>query len=133
MKASRVRERVSGNILAFGLRRKLTENTRVRGYISVWADIENENDRAYVPAVPTCEKVLRIEGPAGSLLVGRSLTLFSRGAMEIDFLYGHRYGVGNPAGFDAQGPSAGSSGTASSPPRSRPASFTRRRASTASC
>ena len=46
-------------------------------------------------------------GPAGSLLVGRSLTLFNRGATGIDFLYGHRFGVGNPAGFDTQGPSGG--------------------------
>jgi hypothetical protein len=35
------------------------------------------------------------------------LTLFSRGATQIDFLYGHRYGVGNPAGFDSQGPAGG--------------------------
>jgi hypothetical protein len=53
------------------------------------------------------EGYLRLEGPWGSLLLGRALTLFSRGATEIDFLYGHRYGVGNPAGFDNHGPSGG--------------------------
>ena len=108
IRASRVRSGFLSNIIAFGLRRKLTENTTVRGYISVWADIENENNRAFLAQRPDVrEGYLRIDGPAGSLLVGRSLTLFSRGATEIDFLYAHRYGVGNPAGFDAQGPSGG--------------------------
>ena len=106
--ASRVRTGFLGNILAFGLRRKLTETITVTGYISMWANIEDENQRAFVPAFPdTREGFVRVTGPAGSLLVGRSLTLFSRGATEIDFLYGHRYGVGNPAGFNTQGPSGG--------------------------
>jgi hypothetical protein len=108
IRGTRVRSGFLSNIIAFGLRRKLTENTTVRGYIAVWADIENENERAFLAQRPDVrEGYLRIEGPAGSLLVGRSLTLFSRGATEIDFLYAHRYGVGNPAGFDAQGPSGG--------------------------
>ena len=103
--ASRVRSGFLGNILAFGLRRKLTDTVTVTGYISIWANIEDENQRAFVPAFPDArEGFVRVTGPAGSLLVGRTLTLFSRGATEIDFLYGHRYGVGNPAGFTTQGP-----------------------------
>jgi hypothetical protein len=106
--ASRVRTGFLGNILAFGLRRKLTDTIMVTGYISMWANIEDENQRAFVPAFPdTREGFVRVSGPAGSLLVGRTLTLFSRGATEIDFLYGHRFGVGNPAGFNTQGPSGG--------------------------
>lgn len=108
LNASRVRSGFLSNILAFGLRRKLTETTTVKGYVSIWADIETENERAYYPLVPDVrDGYMRIDGPAGGLLVGRALTLFSRGATEIDFLYGHRYGVGNPAGFQAQGPSGG--------------------------
>ena len=106
--ASRVRSGFLGNILAFGLRRKLTDTVAVTGYISMWANIEDENQRAFVPAFPDArEGYVRVIGPAGSLLVGRALTLFSRGATEIDFLYGHRFGVGNPAGFTTQGPSGG--------------------------
>ena len=106
--ASRVRSGFLGNILAFGLRRKLTDSVTVTGYISIWANIEDENQRAFVPAFPDArEGFVRVTGPAGSLLVGRALTLFSRGATEIDFLYGHRFGVGNPAGFTTQGPSGG--------------------------
>jgi hypothetical protein len=106
--SSRVRSGFLSNILAFGLRRKLTDTIAVSGYISFWANIEDENRRAFVPAFPDArEGYVQVSGPAGSLLVGRALTLFSRGATDIDFLYGHRYGVGNPAGFDTQGPSGG--------------------------
>ena len=105
---TRVRSGFLSNILAFGVRRQLTEQTSVKGYISIWANIESENERKFTPIFPDArEGYVRIDGPAGSLLVGRSLTLFSRGATEIDFLYGHRYGVGSPAGFDANGPSGG--------------------------
>src|SRR5262249_50826028 len=105
---TRVRSGFLSNILAFGLRRPLTPNVLVSGYIAVWANIENENERPFVPVFPDArEGYLRIEGPFGALAVGRSLTLFSRGATQIDFLYGHRFGVGNPEGFDDQGPSGG--------------------------
>jgi hypothetical protein len=108
LNTSRVRSGFMSNVLAFGLRRKITPNTTVRGYFSIWADIETENERAYYPLNPDVrEGYLKVEGPGGGLLAGRSLTLFSRGATEIDFLYGHRYGVGNPAGFSTQGPSGG--------------------------
>jgi hypothetical protein len=105
---TRVRSGFLSNILAFGVRRPLTPNVLVSGYLSVWTNIENENERPFVPVFPDArEGYLRVEGPAGALTVGRSLTLFSRGATQIDFLYGHRFGVGNPAGFDDQGPSGG--------------------------
>lgn len=109
--ASRVRSGFLGNILAFGLRRKLTEYTTIKGYISIWANIETDSERKYLPEIPDeREGYLQITGPAGSLLVGRALTLFSRGAVEIDYLYAHRYGLGNPAGFSDKGPSGGQIG-----------------------
>jgi hypothetical protein len=109
--ATRIRSGFLGNILAFGLRQPLTDHVKVSGYFSIWANIESENERKYEPIYPDVrEGYLRVDGPAGSLLVGRSLTLFSRGATEIDFLYGHRYGVGNPAGFSTSGPSGGQVG-----------------------
>ncbi len=109
--ASRVRSGFLGNILAFGLRRKLTERTTVRGYLSLWAAVETNGERKFLPELPDWrEGYVEISGPAGTLLVGRALTLYSRGATEIDFLYAHRYGVGNPAGFTAQGPSGGQIG-----------------------
>jgi hypothetical protein len=108
VQGSRVRSGFLSNVLAFGLRRNLTPTTLVTGYIAIWAPIESENERKFVPVFPDArEGYVRVDGPAGRLLVGRTLTLFSRGATEINFLYGHRYGVGSPAGFDTQGPSGG--------------------------
>ncbi len=109
--ASRVGSGFLGNILAFGLRRKLTEATTVRGYVSLWAAAETLGERKYLlNQTDFREGYVEVSGPAGSLLVGRALTLYSRGATEIDFLYAHRYGVGNPAGFTSQGPSGGQIG-----------------------
>jgi Gram-negative porin len=111
IEGSRVRSGFLGNIIAFAVRTKIGNNIRVDGYFSIWADIESENERKFEAIYPDIrEGYVRVQGPFGSVLVGRSTTLFSRGATEIDFLYGHRYGVGNPAGFVTQGPSGGQVG-----------------------
>src|SRR5207253_3099948 len=108
IEGSRVRSGFVGNVLAFGVRHDVTAYTKATAYIATWHEIETEARRKYREDFPDVrEGYLRLDGPWGSLLVGRALTLFSRGATEIDFLYGHRYGVGNPAGFDANGPSGG--------------------------
>lgn len=106
--ASRVRSGFLGNILAFGIRRQLTERTRLVGHLSIWGTTETDNRRSFLKNLPDeREAYVKIEGPAGSLLIGRALSLFSRGATTLNFLYGHGYAVGNPAGFDNNGPSAG--------------------------
>lgn len=104
----RVRSGFLGNILAAGVRRKLSERTTLTGHISIWGTTETDSRRTFVRNFPDeREGYMKIEGPAGSLLLGRALSLFSRGATETNFLYAHGFGVGNPAGFDTLGPSAG--------------------------
>lgn len=105
----RVRSGFLGNVLGFGARRKLTnDGTTLKGYVAIWAFIESEARRKYRPVpADVREGYLKLEGPWGSLLVGRSLTLFSRGATEIDFMYGHGYGLGYPGSVDINGPAAG--------------------------
>lgn len=106
--ASRVRSGFLGNILTLGVRRELSETTTVSGQISIWAAAETEGERTYLRnQADMREGFLKLEGPAGTLKVGRQLSLFSRGATEIDFLYGHQYGVGAPVGFNEIGPSGG--------------------------
>jgi hypothetical protein len=52
-----------------------------------------------------------LEGLWGSLLAGRTRTLFSRGATDIDVLYAHRWGVGFPGNsIDSYGPTQGQVG-----------------------
>jgi hypothetical protein len=104
----RVRSGFVGNILGVGVRRQLTETTTLRTYIHIASYIESESRRKYrsVPA-DVREAYAKLEGSWGSLLAGRSTTLFSRGATNIDFLYGHGYGLGFPGSVDVNGPAAG--------------------------
>jgi hypothetical protein len=108
----RIRSGFLGNILGVGVRHKLSENTTLTGYFQFWSDIETEDRRKYLPMpVDVREGFFKIEGPAGSISIGRQLTLFSRGAAEIDFLYGHGYALGYPGSIDSSGPAAGHIGT----------------------
>ena len=108
IQGSRVSSGFVPNVFGFGVRRNITPWTTVTAYIAVWHAIETESRRKYRENFPDVrEGFVRLDGLWGSLLVGRALTLFSRGATEIDFLYGHGFGVGNPSGYDTHGPSAG--------------------------
>lgn len=108
----RVRSGFLGNILGMGFRTMVAPNTRLTGYIQLWSDIESLGERKYVPMpVDVREGYTRVEGTWGSVSIGRQLTLFSRGAAQIDFLYGHGYGVGWPAAGVQSGPAAGHVGT----------------------
>ena len=106
--ASRVRSGFLGNILSLGVRHELTDSTMVSGQISLWSTAETDSQRTYLKDVTDArEGYLKVQGPGGSLLVGRALSLFGRGATETDFLYGHGYAVGAPTGFTESGPSGG--------------------------
>ncbi len=106
--ASRVRSGFLGNILTLGVRRKLSDQVVLTGQISIWGTTETDQRRTFYKNLPDeREGFIKLESPAGSLLVGRALSLYSRGATEINYLYGHAYGVGNPAGFEGSGPSGG--------------------------
>jgi hypothetical protein len=106
--ASRVRSGFLGNIFGFGVRHKLTESTVVTGHIAIWGTAETEGERTfYRNYADWREGYVNVEGPAGTLRVGRALSLFSRGELEIDYLYAHQYGVGSPAGFSLLGPAGG--------------------------
>ena len=106
--AFRMRSGFMGNILTLGVRYKLTDYTTVSGQISIWATSETDSQRTYLRNFPDeREGFLKVEGPLGSLTVGRQLSLFSRGAVQINFQYGHQFGVGAPVGFNELGPSGG--------------------------
>jgi hypothetical protein len=108
MESMRVRSGFLGNIIGVGMRRNVTEYTRVVGYLSIWAQVESEDRRKYLPVTADVrEGYARLEGPWGSFLAGRSLALFSRGATDIDFLYGHGWSLGFPGAIDFKGPAAG--------------------------
>jgi hypothetical protein len=107
----RLRTGFVGNVLGFGIKKKINDNTEVQAYTAVTTYIDSTTRRKYQGVIPDWrESFLQIKGPWGTVTAGRFLTLYSRGATEITYLYGFRYGLGWPGGVSSireSGPGAG--------------------------
>jgi hypothetical protein len=108
----RFRSGMIANTFGFGVRGPLTERTTVKGYIQIWAWVENQGEqKSLINYADVRQGYVKAEGPWGSVLMGRSRGLFSRAATDIDTMYGHGYGVGYPGSVDsAGGPTQGQIG-----------------------
>jgi hypothetical protein len=69
-------------------------------HFALWADIETNLSVYIQPQTYMEESYLRLEGPWGQLTAGRQLALFSRGEVDIDFLYAHGNALGWPCNFN---------------------------------
>jgi hypothetical protein len=106
--STRLRSGFVPTVLSLGLRGPLSERVTVTTYVSFWATIETEAQRKTSPNVPTFQEgYVKLEAPWGTAVVGRALALFSRGAVQTDYLYGHGFGVGFPGNINDRGPTAG--------------------------
>ena len=106
----RLRNGYVPNVLSFNLTHDVSERTRITGHLALWSDIET-NLQLYSDALAWMQEgYLKIEGAWGSVLAGRALALFSRGAVEIDFNYGHGYGLGYPCNLGGVHPTCGQIG-----------------------
>jgi hypothetical protein len=104
----RIRSGFIANVVGFGIRKNLNATTKVSGFVSIWSVVESEARRKYFPNLPDVrEGYVKIEGPWGSFLAGKALTLFNRGATDADFRYLHGYALGYPGDIDIKGPAAG--------------------------
>jgi hypothetical protein len=104
----RLRSGFLGNQLAFGVRGPVTPWTTVTGYIQFWAYIESDDRNKSNPNPPDARQgYVKLEGLWGSFLAGRTRTLVSRGATDINVLYAHKWGVGFPNVIDKKGPTLG--------------------------
>ena len=104
----RVRSGFLANQLGLGVRGHVTPWTSVTGYVQIWAWIESDNrDKKQVQTADVRQGYAKLEGPYGSFLAGRTRTLFSRGATDINVLYAHKWGVGFPNQVDRRGPTLG--------------------------
>jgi hypothetical protein len=107
----RVRSGYLSNIFGFGLRGPVTESTKVSVYLQLWMFIENDGRQKNQLTVPDARQgYVKLEGPWGSLAVGRMRGLFARGETDIDTLYAHRWGLGFPGAIDNHGPTQGQIG-----------------------
>jgi hypothetical protein len=106
----RVRSGFVPNVLGFNLTKKVSNDTTLTGRIALWSDVHS-NVSIYINAQTYVQEgYMKLEGPWGSLTAGRQLALFDRGSIEIDFNYGHNYGVGWPCNFNGVLPACGQIG-----------------------
>jgi hypothetical protein len=107
----RIRTGFVGNVIGFGFKHRLTLESEVSGYTAVTTYIDSTARRKYAPVAPDWrESYLKVSGPWGSVTAGRTLVLFSRGATEITYLYGYKYGlgwVGSVSSLGGNGPGSG--------------------------
>ncbi len=104
----RLRSGFAPNVLGFSLRRQIDEATSLELHTSLWATIETESLRKTSPPITYLQEGYgKLRGSWGAVTAGRSLDLFSRGATETDFLYGHGYGLGFGGQIDNYGPANG--------------------------
>lgn len=108
-RSMRVRSGFIPNVLGVGLRRQLTDEIKLSAFIGLWATIDSEAQRKESPVYADARQgYLKVETRRwGTLTAGRDLDLFSRGATENDFLYGHGYSLGFPGNIDTFGPTNG--------------------------
>lgn len=98
----RLRSGFVPNVFAIGLRRQITEYTTLTAHMSLWATIDSEGQRKTQPLFAWVQEwYVKLEGPWGSVLGGRALDLFSRGATQNDYMYLHGYGLGFPGNVEA--------------------------------
>lgn len=108
--STRIRSGYLGNILAFGVKKDLGHETTLNGYFALWTTIETDHTRFHPAFDDVRESYLKVQGPWGSVLAGRTLGLFAHGSVEIDFNYAHGYGLGYPCNLDGYGPTCGNIG-----------------------
>jgi hypothetical protein len=106
--STRLRSGFVPSVASLGVKGPLSDRVMLTAFVSFWATIETESQRKTSPNVPTFQEgYVKLEAPWGTLVAGRSLALFSRGAVETDFLYGHGFATGFPGNINDRGPTAG--------------------------
>jgi hypothetical protein len=107
---SRIRSGFVPNVLAFNFTKNVAPATVLSGRVAIWMEIQSNLRAEITPQIYAQEGYLKLEGPWGSMTAGRQLALFNRGAIEIDYNYGHAFGVGWPCNFNGEGPACGQIG-----------------------
>lgn len=104
----RVRSGFIGNMLGLGVRTDIYPTLKASAYVQIWSFVESEGrNKGFPNPADLRQGFARLEGPWGSFTAGRTRTLFSRGATDINVFYAHRWGVGFPNAIDSKGPTQG--------------------------
>lgn len=94
--SSRIRTGFLTSILGLRLTKELENDIVVTGNVGLWMLVASTRSKSDIPPVDTRELYLKVDTNYGSLLAGRNLSLFPRGAILINHDYGHGFGLGHP-------------------------------------
>jgi Gram-negative porin len=94
--SARIRSGSVGSILGLALQKDVGAGTTLSGYVAIWTAVETNHTRLASPIPDVRESYLKVSGPWGSLIAGRTLGLFGKASVEIDDKYAHGYGLGYP-------------------------------------
>ncbi|HEX2658121.1 MAG TPA: porin, partial [Polyangia bacterium] len=96
IKSTRIRSGFIMNVLGFELNKQLTQDTHLKTRVGLWALTASQRNAFDTPQVEARELFFKLEGKWGGLLVGRSLALFARGGILLDYEVEHGMGLGFP-------------------------------------
>jgi hypothetical protein len=94
--STRLRTGFIMSVLGFNLKKTLTEGVTARSRVALWMLAASQRNWGDEPGVTAREVYLKIDGPWGGFLAGRAMSLFSRGAILLDYDLEHNYGLGHP-------------------------------------
>ncbi len=96
IESTRVRTGFMTSILAFTLDKTVAEGVTVKARVGLWMLASSQRTWGDEPAVNAREAYFKIDGPWGGFLAGRAMSLFSRGAILVDYDLEHSEGLGHP-------------------------------------
>jgi hypothetical protein len=96
IQSSRVRTGFVESVLAFELNKELSETTSVKARVALWILTAALRSAGDTPGVEAREAYFTLQGSWGGLLVGRTMSLFARGGIMLDYEIEHGLGLGSP-------------------------------------
>jgi hypothetical protein len=94
--STRIRTGFLTSIFGLKLSKQLQDDIKVTGRVALWMLVASTRAKNDIPPVDARELYVQIDTPAGSLLAGKNLSLFPRGAILLNYEYAHNYGLGHP-------------------------------------
>jgi hypothetical protein len=96
IESARVRTGFIESVFGVELTKQLAEDTAVKVRVAMWMEAASQRSWGDEPAMDAREVYFKLDGPWGSLLGGRAMSLYSRGNILLDYEIEHNYGLGHP-------------------------------------
>jgi hypothetical protein len=94
--SSRIRTGFIESVMAFELNKQVTEGTSLKVRFAFWALTASQRTALDAPTTEAREAYFKFEGGWGGITVGRSLGLFARSGILLDYDVEHGLGLGFP-------------------------------------